>query len=113
MKTFQSNYVAYAKVDSIGKSNGPAALGAKTKEKLVNKGLPLFEVSAGVLDVGHSAARCREPGLDLSTQSDVGAAKARKDGGCSGEFRATTLAIFHDVLNNWTATQLWLKSMSS
>ncbi|KAG7051323.1 hypothetical protein JMJ77_0001947 [Colletotrichum scovillei] len=75
---------------------------------LLNKGLPLFEVSAGVRDVGHSAARCREPGLDLSTQSDVGPAK-----GCSGEFRATTLAIFHDVLNNWTATQLWLKTMSS
>ncbi|UQC78318.1 uncharacterized protein CLUP02_03795 [Colletotrichum lupini] len=87
-------HVAYAKVGSLGKSNGPAVLGVKKKGTLVNKGLPLFEVSAGVRDVGHSAARCREPGLDLSTQ-------------------ATTLAIFHDVLNNWTATQLWLKTMSS
>ncbi|KAK7445228.1 hypothetical protein Landi51_08106 [Colletotrichum acutatum] len=75
MNTFQYNYFAYAKVGFPRKTNGPAALGAKKKEKLVNKGLPLFEVSAGVLDAGHSAARCREPGLDLSTQSDVGPAK--------------------------------------
>ncbi|KXH46004.1 hypothetical protein CNYM01_03970 [Colletotrichum nymphaeae SA-01] len=75
MKTFQYNHVAYAKVGSLGKSNGSAVLGVKKKGTLVNEGLPLFEVSAGVRDVGHSAARCREPGLDLSTQSDVGPAK--------------------------------------
>ncbi|KXH66948.1 hypothetical protein CSAL01_02319 [Colletotrichum salicis] len=91
MKTFPCNYVAYAKMDSLEKGNVPAAFGAKEKrkkEKLVNKGLPLFEGSGGVFVVGPNAARRREPpGLDLLTESDVEPAKVWKDEGCSGPWK--------------------------